>query len=98
MFCVDLQLDIAGRERLTVEQVPPALAIYLDAGDGRASARPLDGADVAHLTTAAGMEGGSGQDHRAWPGVDHGRGVDVQARLFMTEIDRHADRLESCRL
>ena len=95
MVGVDTQLDVARRRGIAVEQVPPPVAVDLDAGDGARAARPLDLADVAHLAAATRVERRTGQHHRAGPGVDHRRLVDVQVRLLMTEIDRHDDRVDN---
>jgi hypothetical protein len=53
MLGVDADLHVAGRHRSNVdegrvEEVPPPLAVDLDARHGGRAARPLDRADVAH--------------------------------------------------
>jgi hypothetical protein len=86
---IDTQLHIARGQRVTLEQVPPAFAVDLDAGHCRQPAGPLDLADVADLTTTARMERRSRQHDRTRPGVEHDRLVQIEIGLFMTEIDGH---------
>jgi hypothetical protein len=94
-FGVDTQQHVAGRLRVTVEHVPPAVALDLDAGDRGAAAGPLELADVAHLTSAARVERRSREHDRTGTGVDHRRVVDVEVGLLMTEIDGHDHRVEN---
>ena len=95
MLAVDVHLDRAARLDITIEQVPPHVAIDLDAGDvdltirriGRI--RPCDVATIADLPATAWVEGRPRQGDGSGPGRNDLGVVNEEVGLLVTEVDRH---------
>lgn len=79
---------VGGRRRI-VEQMPPELAVDLDAGDTRRPGSPFDRADVADLPAPARVERRAGQGDRAGPHGDHLGVVVDEVRFGVTQVDGH---------
>ena len=91
---VDTHDDVAGElEPRIVEDVPHQAVDVLDRRDGDDPAGVLQRPGVADLATAAGVERRAVEHHPTGRGLDDGRAVLVEIRLFMAQVDRHGPNL-----